>query len=203
MQRAAVLADDHQLVGEGVAALLRASGWQVQLVHDGEAAMCECRTLKYQVAIVDVAMPRMDGFELLHAVRAERIDIPFVFLSMHSDPIVIRRAMENGALGYVSKSMALEDLVDALDLVCRGKRYVSESLANVSRPVPAERLTARELQVVKMLQEGMRCKAIAEQLGVSVRTVECHKFSAMQKRGAQSVVALIEMLRRPGLTSQY
>ncbi len=196
--RTIIVADDHRIVAEGIAALLVQAQWNVELVSDGAELLRRCSARDYTLAIIDLSMPRVDGIAVLRAARATALRTPLMVVSMHTEAEFVRRALAEGARAYVSKAMAVEDLHNAVNAISQGRQYVSPS---IRLPATPRTLTERQLEIARLLGQGMRAKEVAYALGLSTRTVESHKYAAMQKFDVATVMDLIRALRSEGLIS--
>jgi DNA-binding NarL/FixJ family response regulator len=193
-----MLADDHAIVAEGVAQLLSAEFDLVAIVPDGGALVETARELQPDVVVADMAMPVLNGLEALSRLRAEASDIKVIFLTMHADPSLAAQALRAGASGYVLKHSAGEELVRAIHEVLLGRVYVTPlitgaALTALARPTPSfeVRLTARQLEVLRLVAEGHPMKEIATALQISRRTVETHKYEIMHAVGVKTTAELI------------
>ena len=206
-----VLADDHHLVRQALRTLLeRDPGIDVVgEAEDGHEAVSAARKLNPDVAILDVAMPRMNGIQACERIRRLPNPIRVVILSMHKDPIIVGRALRSGALGYVLKTSVSDELRLAVRAAVDGQRFLSPELDREFRetgmdpdnPVEDEAafggLTPREREVLQLVAEGLTSKQIAETLRVSEKTIEKHRAHLMVKLGVHDVVGLVrEALRR-------
>jgi DNA-binding NarL/FixJ family response regulator len=199
MRRARVLlADDHAIVAEGVARLLGTEFDLLATVTDGGALVEAARNLHPDVVVADMAMPVMSGLEALRRLRAEASDIKVIFLTMHADAVLAAQALRAGASGYVLKHSAGEELIRAIHEVLLGRVYLTPLLAGaaltaLTRPAPSSeaRLTARQLEVLRLVAEGHTMKKIATALHISRRTVETHKYEIMQAVGAKTTAELV------------
>jgi len=155
--------------------------------------------VKPDVVVIDQTMPEMNGTEAARLIRQRHESIRVIILSMHSNPEHVERALHAGANGYVLKSSAGEELLDAIRMVHAGRRYLSPSLAEdlVERMVrgtedPMAQLSARELQVLKMLAEGHSIVGIATRLSLSRKTVETYRERLMEKLAVRDLPALVK-----------
>jgi DNA-binding NarL/FixJ family response regulator len=205
-----LLADDHLLVRQGLAALLGAQdGWEVVAeAGDGAEAVRFAGALKPRVAILDVEMPRMGGIEAARAIRRVSPNTLVVALSMYSDLHYLERMREAGASGYVLKNEAFEDLIDAIHAVLRGVPFVSSAALRRdpaaglrSAKLDQELLSDREREVLRLLAEGKRTKEIAESLAVSPKTIETYRLRLTKKLGIDNVPELVRFAIRAGLVS--
>lgn len=205
-----LLADDHSLVRAGVRRILESEPdlTVVAEVSDGLAALEALRGTNVDVVVLDLSMPGMDGFELIRRVRAEHRDIKLVVLSMHASPEYVSRAVECGADGYLFKDSAVAELVSAIRTVRENRVYfgpevqrlLAERLrAGETAPRPTAVLSAREIQVLRLVALGLSTKEIASRLKISGRTVETHRGNLMRKLGVHSVALLTQLAMREGL----
>ena len=204
-----LLADDHRLVAEGIKALLTAELDLVALVEDGEALVEAVRTLKPDVIVADIAMPRLNGFEALARLREDDPQVRVIFLTMHSEVGYARRALEAGALGYVLKHSAPNELLTAIRAALDGQTYLSPALAEAMRR-PAQykssktgaaevRITPRQREILQHLAQGRSAKDIARTLAISHRTVEYHKQQMMETLGFNTTAQLVGWAIKQGL----
>lgn len=204
-----LVVDDHAVVREGLHRILETAGrgWAVSEVSNGHEAIDWIRRHPVDVAIVDLSMPGMGGIELIRRIRAESANTRALVLSMHAEEQYALRAFKAGASGYVTKDRASAELVDAIRKVAGGGAYVTPSLAervvqqlNGVRDVPPhERLSDRELDVLRRIVAGERISDIAAQLHLSVKTISTHKRRIQDKLGLASTAALVRYGMEQGL----
>jgi DNA-binding NarL/FixJ family response regulator len=197
-----VIADDHCMVAEGIERILVDDFDLVQVTSDGEALLEAVRRLEPDLVISDVSMPGLSGIDVLKRLRAEGSRVLFVFLTMHAEPALAAAAMRAGANGYVLKYAAGKDLLIALRQVLEGGVYVTPSLGArylSSQLQEIHNLTAKQREVLRLVGRGLRSKQIAADLGLSVRTVEAHKYTMMQILGVHSTLALVRRSEELGL----
>lgn len=205
-----LLADDHGLFRQGLAALLRNQGsWEmIGEADNGEQAVHLAREYQPDIVVLDVSMPGMSGIEaaplILRASPATRI----VALSMYGDPYYQRAMFNAGAAAYVLKNEAISDLVNAIEAVLRGERFVSplvvdrEALRSVrSADLDKRVLSEREIEVLRLVVQGRRTKEVAELLGISAKTVETYRGRVMLKLGIDNLAELVKFAIRAGITS--
>ena len=209
-----LLADDHQLMREGVRSLLDKHS-EMRVIgeaSDGRTAIRLARKLKPAIVVMDVAMADLNGIEATRRIKTECPEAKVVALSIHEDRRFVRGMFEAGASGYVHKSSAFEDLVEAILTVARNAIYTSPKITGVvmkdyvgglggPQPGVEPQLTARQREVVQLLAEGHATKGIANRLHISVNTVETHRRRVMAKLGLHSVAELTKYAIREGLTS--
>lgn len=202
-----LLADDHEIVLEGLAGLLRSEFSLLGTVADGARLIEAARQLQPDVIVADVAMPGVSGLEALRRLRADAVRSKVIFLTMHADAHLAAEALRAGASAFVVKHAAGKDLITAIHVVLRGGRYVAPQLASEVLTALAERgvsatgpLTPRQRDVVALIAEGRTMKEVAAALGLSSRTVETHKYQAMQALGLQTTADLVRYAVQHGLT---
>ena len=203
-----MLADDHELVRAGVRKVLESSaGFEVV----GEAARGDetlklLESLEPDVLLLDLNMPGGDGFEVLRNARDVAGGTRIVVLSLHVQAEYVARAVREGADGYLSKDLAVQELPDAIASVMSGKPWysaaVQEVLAKVVRTGsgrPLEKLTPREREVLIGIARGLTSKEIGSQYNISARTVETHRAALMRKLDVRSIALLTQLAIREGL----
>ena len=201
-----LLADDHAIVAEGLVSLLRDEFDLVGTVADGARLVEAARALRPDVIVADIAMPVLSGLEALRRLRAERIDVKVVFLTMHEEANLAGEALRAGALGYVLKHSAGEELIRAVHeayhrrvyLTPRIAKDVLAALAEPASAAPVE-LTPRQREVLHLVAEGRTMKEIAATLRLSRRTVESHKYEMMHALGVDTTAGLIRYALDHGL----
>ena len=202
-----VIADDHHLFRKGLRDLLGKES-DINVVgeaSDGQDAIDAASRSRPDVFVMDVDMPGTNGIEATARIRKSFPTIQVVMLSMHSDPILIRQALDNGAKGYVLKRSASTDLVKAIRTVCRGTTYLSQALKlpeYESDPLPRNavpQLTSRELEVLQRIAGGESNRMIADALRISMKTVEHHRANLMAKLNTHSLPDLVRTALKQGL----
>jgi DNA-binding NarL/FixJ family response regulator len=212
MKRTKILvADDHSLVLEGIRRLLENHYDVVGSADNGNTLVREAIRLKPELVVLDVSMPILNGVDAGREIRKVLPRTKLVFLSMHSNAVYVRKAIEVGASAYVLKSGASEELLKALELARRGSTYFSPGLSYDviesvnTRPKGSSRhageLTVRQREILQLIAEGKQNKEIADILCVSVKTVEFHRSRLMARLGAHSVAELTRFAIQEGLIS--
>jgi DNA-binding NarL/FixJ family response regulator len=196
-----LLADEHRCVAEGLAGLLAKRTASVRIVHDGEALIHAVLAGEADLVITDIAMPPFSALQALRRLRRQGSAIPVVVLSTHSEPLIVREAMQAGANGYVLKQSPSSELFVAIGEVAAGNQFISPNLmaALLQAPEALQRLTRRQREVIELMATGRRTHEIASDLGISVRTVESHRQALLDLLGVHSGVALIREAERLGL----
>jgi DNA-binding NarL/FixJ family response regulator len=206
MTRARVLlADDHQMVAEGLVSLLKEEFDVAGVVADGAALLAAVGPLAPDVVVADVEMPVLGGLEALRRLRALGVGVPFVVLTMHADAHLATEALRAGASGYVLKASAGEELLRAVREALHGRVYLTPLLAkDVLAPLaaPEVRLTPRQRQVLRLVADGLTMKEVAAALGLSRRTVETHKYDVMQALRLGTTADLIRYALQHGLAGR-
>ncbi len=201
-----IIADDHPIFRRGVREVIE-SDPQMQVLEeagDGKRALQLIETLNPVVAILDVHMPKCGGLEVARAALGKKLPVKLIMLTMHDDLVFLNEAMDAGVSGYVLKENAANDLLDAIRAVAEGRRYISpiisEQLLRRRQPADAvlnpkpglEQLTPAERRVLKLIAEDRTSKEIADDLGISVRTVDTHRQNISVKLGLHGSHSLLK-----------
>jgi DNA-binding NarL/FixJ family response regulator len=212
LQTRVLLADDHAVVRSGLRAVLDGEP-DIKVVAeaaDGVEAVEKTLANEVDLAILDVSMPRLTGLQATAELRRRRRGLRVLILSVHDNEQYFFEALKAGASGYVLKSAANRDLVDACRAAMRGEPFlypravaalIREYLEQARRgeAAPEDPLTPRELQVVKLIAEGYTSDEIAQQLVISRKTVDHHRASILDKLGMRNVAELTRYAIRRGL----
>lgn len=202
-----VVADDHPVIRAGLCHILQREE-DIEVVgeaRDGPAVLEAVRSSAPDVVVLDVSMPKMNGIDAVRALRRERRSPRIVMLSVHYSEAVVLEAMEAGAVGYVLKEAAGEELCAAVRAAGQGHGYLSPPIARMiaaklsTNSPSGSRLTSRERQVVQILSEGASVREAAVKLFVSAATVKSHRANAMRKIGARTIADLVRYAIREGL----
>ena len=210
MSRVSVLlADDHRILAEGLRSLLVPEFDLIGVVEDGRAMVEAAKALKPDVIIADISMPQLNGIEALEEVRKFSPNVRVIFLTMHRDVAYARRALEAGAVGFVVKHAALDELVLAVRAAAQGRIFVTPALAGeVLRAMkhdpletadPVASLTLRQREVLRLLVDGLTTKEIGSKLHISARTVEDHKYRMVESLGVKGNAELIHFAIKHGI----
>ena len=204
-----LLVDDHAVVRTGFRLLLQAKP-DIAVVGEGESGEAACQRyveLSPDVVVMDIAMPGMGGIEALRRIRAHDPQARVLALSAHDDPMHARRALREGALGFLSKRSAPEALLEAVATVGAGQRYIDPRVAQKlalediegTESSPVKRLSEREFDVFIRLARGASVQRIAEDLRLSASTVGTHLYNVKQKLGVSNQAELTLIAIRHGL----
>jgi DNA-binding NarL/FixJ family response regulator len=204
-----LLADDHRILAEGLRSLLVPEFDLIGVVEDGPAMVEAAKALKPDVIIADISMPQLNGIEALEEVRKFNPNVRVIFLTMHRDVAYARRALEAGAVGFVVKHAALDELVLAVRAAAQGRIFVTPALAgevlrtmkhNPSETAdPVASLTLRQREVLRLLVDGLTTKEIGSKLHISARTVEDHKYRMVESLGIKGNAELIHFAIKHGI----
>ncbi len=204
-----LLVDDHAVVRTGFRLLLQSLA-EISVVAEAESGEAACQRyleLAPDVVVMDLSMPGMGGLEALRRIRARHPQAHVLALSAHDDPMHARRALQEGALGFLSKRSAPEALVEAVTAVAAGRRYIDMSLAQklalaeiegAAKPL-IEQLSEREFDVFIRLARGATVQKIAEDLKLSASTVGTHLYNIKQKLQVVNQSELTLLAIRHGL----
>lgn len=193
------IVDDHYMIVEGIRSLLQNETGLEWLGHAMNAASCMAFLQQKQlpdVILMDINLPDKSGIELCKEVKEKYPAVFIIGLSTFNQQSFIQKMMENGASGYILKNATLEELVEAIETVVKGKTFLSnETAATLRKPdnIAVPVITSREKEVLKLVAEGMTNNEIAQQLFISPTTVETHRKSLLNKFAAKNTASLIRM----------
>ncbi|MBS7560739.1 response regulator transcription factor [Pseudomonas protegens] len=201
-----LLVDDHSLIRAGVRALVMdIPGYAVIGEADDGAQLLEMvEKLHPDIVLLDLSMKRIGGLDALRRLKAMRPQSKVLILSMHTDPSLIMQALESGAHGYLLKDTTATELEHALEALRNNERYLSPAIAHTvinqaltraqkHQPQPAENhnLTARQLEILRLIVRGKSTREIALGLGLSIKTVETHRSQIMKRLQIFDVAGLV------------
>lgn len=188
-------------------AFLERQGFQVvSEASDGDEATRQARDTQPDIAILDISMPILNGVDAARELRKISPKTKVIILTKHDEDQYVTEALRSGVKGYVLKSQVANDLIHAIQEVCRGSIYLSPSISRAvvdaylsKTDMPADTLSARERQVLQLVSEGKSTKEVASQLGVSVKTAESHRARLMRKLDIHETASLVRYAIRRGL----
>lgn len=205
-----VIADDHRLLADACKGLLEPEFQVVDIVTDGRSLLKTAITLKPDVIVLDIAMPRLNGLDAGEQIKQKLPAVKLVFLTMNSAADVAAEAFRRGAAGYVLKHSAAEELLIAIRKVVQGESYLSPLIAretvtfllNQGKSRPDEkRITKRQSEILQLLAEGMSMKEVASVLELKPGTVAFHKYRMMETLGIRTNAELLEYAIKRQMTS--
>ncbi len=207
-----MLTDDHEMFRSGLRGLLeKNSDFKVVAeAADGEILLQKLKSTKIDCVVLDLSMPNMDGLETLKELRQKYPKLKVLVLTMQKDIEHFKRAMANGACGFILKDCAFEQLVMAIKIIMKGKSFVSPSISDYiteqyvrsieeSDTPSLEILTNREKQILIFIAKGAANKNIASSLKISIRTVETHRSRLIHKLGIKTAVGLVKYALSKGV----
>ena len=208
-----LITDDHGVIRAGLRALLGGLS-DMEIVgeaSDGQEVLSKTAELKPDVVLMDLSMPNMGGIEATRQLSRIEPNARILILTVHEDESLLKEVIRSGATGYIIKRADEDELIHAIRVVARGDMYVHPSLTRALfiEPLPkaspsaseVETLTFREIDVLRLLARGNTNRQIADQLGISPRTVEGHRANLSGKLGLHSRVELVEYAEKHGLLS--
>ncbi|MFB3788590.1 MAG: response regulator [bacterium] len=206
-----LLADDHEVVRDGLRVLLeKQPDFEViGMSGDGRETIRMTQQLAPDLVILDINMPNLSGIEAARRIRAGTPAVKILTLSVHSRSALVARMIQAGASGYLPKSCAAQELIEAIRTVMRNHTYISPKIMDsvveylrtepAARAVPAAELSGREREVLGLIAAGKSSKEIAACLNLSERTIEFHRHNLMDKLGLHTVADLTKYAVREGL----
>ena len=201
-----VIADDHPIFRRGLKQIIEAET-DLRVVadaDDGETALSAICEHEPDIAVLDLDMPKMDGFEIARRLQEKNMAIGLIFLTMHNSDSIFNTALDLGVKGYVLKDGALPEIIDAIRFVHRGENYISQSLTTMlfkrgNRPpenfanlTKIENLSKAERRVLKLIAQDKTSRQIAEELFISIRTVDRHRANICDKLDLRGINALLK-----------
>lgn len=207
-----ILADDHEMLRAGLKGLLdKQSDFKVVAqAQDGQQLLDKLASVKTDCVVVDLSMPNLDGLATLKEIKKKHPKIKCLVLTMQKDQEHFKKAMTNGASGYILKDNAFDLLVIAIKMVMKGKTFISPAISELiteqyvssiqEGDIPSlEILTNREKEILKFIAQGNANKNIATRLKISIRTVETHRSRLIHKLGLKTTAALVKYALAKGL----
>lgn len=201
-----LIADDHPIVRQGLRQMIDAARdlTVVGEAGDGEEALQLIETLRPQVVVLDIDMPRVGGFDVVLELRRKKIEVQIIFLTMHSEEELFRTAMDLGVSGYVLKDSATTDIVAGIRSIASGKPFISPALSElllnrrrraeklVSEKPELDLLTPTERRILKLIADDKTSKEIGSELFISHRTVHAHRANISAKLNLSGNLALVK-----------
>jgi len=202
-----LLADDHAVVREGLRVLLEREGFLFSgEASDGREAILLCEKNKPDIAVLDLAMPLLNGIDAAREIIKTNSKIKVILLTMHTEDHLVLESLRAGVTGYVLKTRASNELVQAIRAVSKGEMFLTQSISRTivqaflnKDEVPDRFLSDRERQVLQLVAEGKTTKELASILGISAKTAESHRSNIMDKLDIHDVAGLVRYAIRTGI----
>lgn len=206
-----LIADDHAIVRTGLRALIHSEP-AMELVGEaagGYEAIDLVEKTMPEILVLDLSMPDLDGISVTRKIKPQFPSVRILVLTIHEDEALLRAVLKAGAAGYILKGAAEVELISAIHTVMRGELYVDPSMVRkllsdevapaMLQSKPAESLTPRETEVLKLIVRGFTNRQIGEELSISIRTAESHRSNLSDKLGLHNRVELVRFAREHGL----
>jgi DNA-binding NarL/FixJ family response regulator len=193
-----LLAEDHVMVRAGLRALLERDK-SIKVIGEasnGQAAVDLTVELKPDVLVLDIMMPRLNGIQAAEQIRTLELNVKILFVSMYSDAGLVHQALQTGANGYILKTSAAEELLEAIRAVARGERYLGETISSMEME-SSFRLNLKE--ILQLIAEEYTSGEVANILSISSKTVEKHRASLMEKLQVRNLAGLVRFAIKYGL----
>lgn len=204
-----LIADDHPILLQGLIRIIKNEFENAEIAeaNSGNGILEKARNQNFDLIISDIGMPDRNGIEVLKQLRSENVQIPMLFLSMYPEEQYAVRAIKAGAIGYLTKSSAPDELVNAIKTVLSGKKYITPTLAealadalfNKESNVLHDLLSDREFEVMKLIASGMTIKQMADSLSLSSPTISTYRARLLDKMGMKTNAELTHYVIKNGL----
>jgi DNA-binding NarL/FixJ family response regulator len=205
-----LLVDDHRLIRESWSHVLNKEP-RLQVVgsaSNSDEAIEMAKTKRPRIILMDINMSPVNGFDTTKAIRKQSPGSRIIGVSMHSIPVYAKKMFQAGALGYVTKNSSREELIAAILEVDAGRKYVCDEVKNIladqqldepSQQPDINNLSKREIEIAKLIKEGMSSKEVASELGISLKTVEVHRYNILKKLHLKNTAALVNFINTNGV----
>ncbi len=205
-----ILVDDHKLIRDSWSFILNSDPRFTVIgeTSNGEEAIEIAKTLRPDIVLMDVNMAPVNGFDATKQILKFSPGSKVIAVSMHTMPAYAKRMMQLGAMGYVTKNSSKDEMIKAIIEVNNGKKYICEEVKNIlaqkeledeSSEADMNSLSRREIDIIKLIKEGMSSKEIAMQLDISLKTVEVHRYNILKKLKLKNTAALVNFINVNGL----
>jgi len=203
-----VIIDDHELIRDAWTVLLESTEKFriLEKIARSEEVERRIKQLQPDLVLLDVNMSPVDGFEVLRIIKSQSPTSKVIAVSIYNQLIYARRMMKEGAKGYVTKNSSANELLNAIDVVMKGGKYVCKEIRHaITEQVfeeedrNVEKLTGREIDIVKHLRTGLSSKEIADKLSITVKTVQAHRYNIFKKLQVKNAIAAIEVINSLGI----
>ena len=205
-----ILVDDHKLIRDSWSFILNSDS-RFKVIGEtssGEEAIEIVKTLKPDIVLMDVNMAPVNGFDATKQITTFSPGSKVIAVSMHTMPAYAKRMMQLGAMGYVTKNSSKDEMIKAIVEVSNGRKYVCDEVKNIlaqkeleedGPPADMNNLSRREIDIIKLIKEGLSSKEIALQLDISLKTVEVHRYNILKKLKLKNTAALVNFINVNGL----
>ncbi len=205
-----ILVDDHKLIRDSWSFILNSDSrfTVVGETNNGEEAVEIVKNIKPDVILMDVNMAPVNGFDATRQIMKLSPGSKVIAVSMHTMPAYAKRMMQLGAMGYVTKNSSKDEMIKAILEVYEGRKYICEEVKNIlaqkeleeeESPTDMNNLSRREIDIIKLIKEGLSSKEIASQLDISLKTVEVHRYNILKKLKLRNTAALVNFINVNGL----
>jgi DNA-binding NarL/FixJ family response regulator len=204
-----VIIDDHTLIRQTWSFILDSHPQFSVLAESGNAeeGIELCKKLRPEIVMMDINLPGINGLEAVLLIRRVAPATKILGVSMHSQPAYAKKMIQNGASGYITKNSPQQELLDALQIIHDGKKYIcleiknalaKEMLHDEDDEYGIGKLSIREIEVIKLVREGLSSKEIAQATSISVKTVEVHRYNILRKLKLRNSAALVDFVNNNG-----
>jgi len=198
-----LIADDHQLITDGISKLLEGERIiaEIFVAHNGKEAMDMALNNPIDCILMDIHMPMLNGLEATKGIRQKKPDLKIIALSMESDTSIVSKILKAGADGFIHKDTGKQELVDAIQKVMNGEKYISQNISfqlftqlsdNHNTTAEEKKITPREKEIIKYISDGYTNQEIAKKLFLSVATVDTHRKNILTKLQLKNTAALVK-----------
>ncbi len=205
-----LLVDDHKLIRDSWSFILNSAPRFTVIgeTSSGEEAILIAGQKKPQIILMDVNMSPVNGFDATKQIQKISPESRVIAVSMHTMPAYAKRMLQLGAMGYVTKNSSKEEMIAAIIEVSEGKKYICEEVKNILAQQELDEtaaqgdmnnLSRREIDIIKLIKEGMSSKQIALELDISLKTVEVHRYNILKKLKLKNTAALVNYINIKGL----
>jgi DNA-binding NarL/FixJ family response regulator len=205
-----LLVDDHRLIRDTWSQILNTEPQFIVVgsTGDGEEAINLAKTKRPRIVLMDINMSPIDGFETTKSIRTKSPNSRVIGVSMHAIPVYAKKMMQIGSMGYVTKNSSRGELIKAILEVDEGRKYICEEVKNIlveqqmdetNQPLDINSLSKREIEIVKLIKDGLTSKDIAPQLNISLKTVEVHRYNILKKLNVKNTAALVNLINANGI----
>jgi DNA-binding NarL/FixJ family response regulator len=205
-----LLVDDHRLIRESWLQVLNEEPrfHVVGAVGNADEAIEMAKTKRPRIILMDINMSPVNGFDATKIIRKQSPGSRIIGVSMHSIPVYAKKMFQAGALGYVTKNSSREELIMAILEVDAGKKYVCDDVKNIladqqldeqTRESDINNLSKREIEIAKLIKEGLSSKEASSELGISLKTVEVHRYNILKKLHLKNTACLVNFINTNGV----